>query len=58
MIKKRDAVLQVYVTPEEKASIEQVAQESGLSAAAYARMILLDAIKLDVKTAQDKPTRK
>jgi hypothetical protein len=41
MVKKRDAVIQVYVTPEEKERIEKRAAAVGLSAAAHARALLL-----------------
>jgi len=57
MIKKRDAVLQVYVTPEEKELTEKAAQATGLPAAAYVRMLLLNALaQFDAKPNADKRT--
>jgi len=54
MVKKRDAVLQVYVTSEEKALIEEAARIAGLSAAAFARMLVLDALRTESRASSDR----
>lgn len=59
MVKKRDAVLQVYVTPDEKAQIEAAAVAVGLSAAAYLRSLAIAEIgKLAERKEEDKSSKR
>jgi hypothetical protein len=58
MVKKRDAVLQVYVTPEEKTQIEAIAASLGLSAAAYLRSLALAEVAKASEPASEKPAKR
>lgn len=44
MVKRRESVVQVYVTQEEKALIEAAATRKGLSVAAFVRQLVLETV--------------
>jgi len=57
MTVKRDAVIQVYVSQEEKTLIEEAAAHDGLSAAAYARQVLLAEARKVIQEAAPRKSR-